>query len=238
MSATQLAFQSDNDNAVLIRRAPIFTELPQSVLDALSEISTRKSYRQGEPVFALGQFDGAEFYFVAAGRLKAAVADAAGAMLFEDILAGQFFALAEAVAGFENSRAEKTTLTAEEDSEVLSLDAAAFAAIVTQRPSLTRNLMLHFARALATGAMTAAPAEATAERRVFAALMRYVERDAVKGDWRIPRMPKHREIAEASGVDESSAAAAIALLIQEGVARREYPGLVIDDIARFGRFAA
>lgn len=239
MSATPLIPPSDDaEISLLIKRAPLFADLPQSVVDALAEISRRRFYKRGEPVFALGQFDGAEFFFVASGRLKAAIADAAGAMLFEEVAAGQFFALAEAVASTENSRAHKATLTAEEDSEVLSVDAAAFLEIASQRPTLTRKLMQHFALALAAGVVQAAPTEASPERRVFAVLMRYIERDAANGDWRIPKMPKHRELAEASGVDEPSAAAAIALLIQEGVARRDYPGLVIADMNRFGKFAA
>jgi len=239
MSATPLTpLSNDEDMVALVRRAALFADLPESVLTAIAEISGRRFYRQGEPVFALGQFDGAEFFFVATGRLKASIADAAGAMLFEDVCAGQFFALAEAVAALENSRAHKATLTAEEDSEVLSVDAAAFLEIVAQRPSLTRKLMQHFAQALATGVIQGAPSETTPERRVFAVLMRYIERDAANGDWRIPKMPKHRELAEASGVDEPSAAAAIALLIQEGVAKRDYPGLVIADMNRFGKLAA
>lgn len=240
MPATALVSQEEDsaDAGALIKSAAIFSDLPPSVLAALGDISRVRRYAKGEPVFSFGQFDGAEFFFAASGRLKAAIADASGAMLFESVLAGQFFALAEAVAGVENSRAHNATLTAEEDSQVLSIDALGFAEIVSQRPSLTRNLMQHFARELAAGGSAGAPTETTPERRVFAALMRYVERDAVSGDWRIPKMPKHREIAEASGVDEPSAAAAIALLIQEGVARREYPGLIIADMTRFGRLAA
>lgn len=239
MSATPLIAASDDaEISLLIKRAPLFADLPQSVLDALGGISRRRFYRRGEPVFALGQFDGAEFFFVASGRLKAAIADGGGSMLFEDVAEGQFFALAEAVAASENSRAHKATLTAEEDSEVLAVDAAGFMEVVSQRPSLTRKLMQHFALALAAGVIQGAPSETTPERRVFAVLMRYVERDAANGDWRIPKMPKHRELAEASGVDEPAAAAAIALLIQEGVAKRDYPGLVIADMNRFGKLAA
>ncbi|NWG71933.1 MAG: Crp/Fnr family transcriptional regulator [Parvularculaceae bacterium] len=239
MSATQLVPTSDDaGTSELVKGATLFGDLPHTVLEALAGISRRRFYSRGEPVFALGQFDGAEFYFVASGRLKAAIADSNGSMLFEDVAAGQFFALAEAVASVENSRAHKATLTAEEDSEVLSVDSAAFLEIVAQRPSLTRKLMQHFALALATGVIQSAPSETTPERRVFAVLMRYVERDTANGDWRIPRMPKHRELAEASGVDEPAAAAAIALLIQEGVAKRDYPGLIISDMNRFGKLAA
>lgn len=227
------------DLSALIARAAPFADLPSPVLKFLSDISERHSYAAGETVFSFGQNDGAEFFLVASGRLKAAVPDSAGgAMVVEDILEGQFFGLAEAAAGGENARAEKATLTAETDAEVVAVDVQGFRGIVAQRPSLTRNLMQHFARALVAGAGAAVPAESSPEQRIFAALMRHVERDPVHGDWRIGKMPKHREIAEASGVEEAAAAAAIALLIQEGVARREYPGLVIEDMARFGRLAA
>jgi hypothetical protein len=51
-------------------------------------------------------------------------------------------------------------------------------------------------------------------------------------------MPKHRELAERAGADEAAAASAVAQLIQQGVARREYPGLVIADMAGLARLAS
>lgn len=239
MSATPLAVEAaENDLSARLARAEPFADLPPPALKAISDISQSRRYRAGETVFALGQHDGSEFFFVAAGRLKAAAPDrAGGAMLFDDVREGQFFGLADAVAGWDPARAELATLTAEADAEVLSIDAALFRQIVAQRPSLTRNLMNFFARALAAGAAQPVGAETSPERRVFFALMKRVGRDAVAGDWRIERMPKHREIADESGVDEQVAAAAIALLIQDGVARREYPGLVIEDMARFAKLA-
>lgn len=239
MSATPLAFESQEpDLSAQLSRAEPFADLPPAALKSISDISRSRRYAAGEPVFALGQHDGADFYFVASGRLRAATPDpAGGAMIFDEISEGQFFGLADAVAGDGASRAEMSTLTVEADAEVLSIDAALFRQVVAQRPSLTRNLMHHFARALAQAASHSGPAETSPERRVFAALMRRVERDAVTGVWRVGKMPKHREISDESGVDEHVAAAAVALLIQDGVARREYPGLVIDDMARFARLA-
>ena len=64
-----------------------------------------------------------------------------------------------------------------------------------------------------------------------------MSRDLVSGAWRIEKMPKHREVAQLAGVDEADAASAIAYVIQEGVARRDYPGLIIDDIARLNHLA-
>ena len=92
-----------------------------------------------------------------------------------------------------------------------------------------------FAASLSKAGFQAPPQESSPERRIFAALLEYVERDAVNGDWRISRMPKHRELAEKAGVDEAATAGAIAQLIQDGVARRDYPGLVIEDMAQLSR---
>ena len=50
-------------------------------------------------------------------------------------------------------------------------------------------------------------------------------------------MPKHRELAERAGVEEAEAASAVAALIQDGVARRDYPALVINDIRRLSDLA-
>lgn len=237
MPATPLAVDiSDDDLPALLARAEPFADLPPAALEAISDASQRRRYAAGEAVFALGQHDGSEFFFVAAGRLKAVSPDrAGGAMIVDQIREGQFFGLADAIAGWDPARAEMATLTAETDAEVLSVDSVRFREIVAQRPSLTRNLMNVFARALAAGQPVGA--ESSPERRIFCALMKRIERDAVTGAWRIARMPKHREIADESGVDEQAAAAAVALLIQDGVARREYPGLVIEDMARFARLA-
>jgi CRP-like cAMP-binding protein len=239
MSATPLAVEAcEFDFSGRLARATPFADLPPAALKAISDIAQFRRYAAGEPVFALGQHDGSEFFYVASGRLKAAAPDRdGGAMIVDEICEGHFFGLADAIAEGDTARAELATLTAETDAEVVSIDAALFRQVVAQRPSLTRNLMFYFARALAAGAGQAPAAESSPERRIFCALMKRIKRDAVSGDWRIARMPKHREIADESGVDEHVAAAAIALLIQDGVARREYPGLVIADMGRFAKLA-
>lgn len=239
MSATPiLSDPGREDFSETLKTVAPFNTLPDAVLEAVSEISELRSYLAGEVVFALGQFDGSEFFLVRSGRLRASCADAeSGSMLFEDFGKGQLFGLAEAVASDENPRAGALTLAVEEDADLIAIDAAGFRAIVGQRPSLTRSLMQYFAAALVR-ASSPAPAESSAERRVFAALIEYVERDAVSGDWRVPKMPKHRELAEKAGADETAAASAVAQLIQQGVARRDYPGLVIADMAGLTRLAS
>jgi CRP-like cAMP-binding protein len=223
--------------AALASAAP-FKDLPAAVLAAVSDAAEVRLYRAGETVFSLGQYDGSDFFFVASGRLKATYAEGAGAMLIEDIRQGAFFGLAETVAFEENARAERVTLAAETDAQTVAIDAVRFRELAAQKPSLTRALLTFFAQAMTRTGVQAAPEETSPERRVFATLLSYVVRDAISGAWRVPRMPKHRELAEKAGVDEASAAAAVAQLIQDGAARRDYPGLVIDDLNRLNRLAS
>lgn len=239
MSATPLAAEPEIDGlpAALATAAP-FAGLPDQVLKAIGDVSLERVFTAGETIVSLGQYDGGEFYFVLRGKLKAAFADeTTRAMLIEEVIEGRFFGLADAVAESAAATAERLTLTAEADSTVISIESAPFRAIVAQRPSLTRSLMHYFARSLCAYGFHDAAGDSPV-RRVFAALMAHIERDAVTGEWRIGRMPKHRELAEQAGTDESVAATAVAQLIQDGVASRDYPGLIITDMAEFSRLAS
>lgn len=240
MSATPLGIETDEQDIpeALMLTAP-FSDLPKVVLKAVSEAAERRVYQADESVYSPGQFDGAEFLLVERGRLKAAYANPQNeAMLIEEIGPQQFFALAEAAAGGENLRADVVTLTADEDCRVIAFDAAAFRGVIARRPLLARKLMQYFAELLICAQLQTEPSELSAERRVFAALMEYVERDAISGAWKVQRMPKHRELGHKAGADEAATANAIARLIQDGVARRDYPGLIIDDIAQLNRLAS
>lgn len=223
--------------AETIAAAEPFADLPDQVISALCAAARLRTYAAGETVLAMGQFDGSEFMIVRSGKIKVSHADArSGAMLFEEISAGEIYGLAFAAIGVDAAQLAGISLAAERDSVIVAVDAEALRELARERPSLTRNLMLHFARNL-SGDQRASTEETSPERRVYAALASYIERDAVSAEWRIPRMPKHRELADRADVDEAEAASAVARLIQSGVARRNYPGLIIDDIAQLNRLA-
>jgi CRP-like cAMP-binding protein len=237
MSASPTTAQSAGDLSAILSGAAPFVSLTTPILRSISDVAFEHRLRAGATLIAAGQADGSEFYFVASGRLNISTPGVgAPSVVLEAIEAGEFYGLAAAVASITPAAIDKTTIVAAADSHVLSIEAAPFRNIVSQRPSLTRALLQYFAQTLAQRGVVAESADAP-ERRVFAALLTYVERDHVSGDWRVPRMPKHRELAEKAGADEAEAAAAVATLIQEGAARREYPGLIISDIAFLRRAA-
>ncbi|MFQ5562695.1 MAG: Crp/Fnr family transcriptional regulator [Parvularculaceae bacterium] len=224
--------------AEAVAAAKPFEGLPQAVLDAICEIAEKRAYAAGEPVFAFGQYDASDFFLVLSGRLQAAVADPkSDAMLFYEIEEGALFGLEMAINEKQAGEIRQITLTAENGAELAVFDSDAFRAIVSQRPSLTRNLMSYFASQLSKLQFRSVEEGFTPEQRVIAALMEYVERDSVAGVWRIVRMPKHRELADKAKVDDATAAGVVAQLIQEGTAQREYPGLIINDMDRLNALA-
>lgn len=223
----------------LIGIVPPFADLPDTVAGAIAEVSQLRNYSQGETIYSLGQYDGGEILVVVEGSIKATLADPeTGAMIINVIASTEVFGLAAAIAGTEEADAEQLTLTAEQDAKIVALDVEAFRVIVAQRPSLTRNLMHYFAKGLSGARFQRDSQESSPERSIYAALMEYVERDAITANWRIVKMPKHRELAEKVDTDEALVASAVAQLIQDGVVERDYPGLIISDITQLNKLAS
>lgn len=238
LAETVLNEKPDSENEVIARAisgATAFRAIQAIVVSTLAGASSLRTYPAGETIFAMGQFDGSEFLIVAKGKVKVARADGAGGMFFDYLREGDTYGLPAAVLEDSQRGIAAATLSAESDCEILAVDGDTLRQTIEKRPSLAKSLLLHFAFLLAGGESVAE--ESSSERRVCAALLALVERDAVSAEWRIPKMPKHRELAEKSGVDEVEAANAVASLIQSGIARRLYPGLVIDDIGQLNRLA-
>ena len=236
-NAVVTSIESAHPVIAALKSASPFSELAPGVLEQLGAACSMRDYAAGETIYAMGQYDAADTLIVKSGKLRASQVDpATGAMIVEDFVEGDIFGLAAAAADVDPARFSAMTLSTEKDATVAVLDSEALRTILSQRPTLAKVLMTHFARAL-LGAGKLAGEESTPERRVYAALIKLVERDAVRAVWHIAKMPKHRELAELADVDEATSAAAIARLIQSGAARRDYPGLVIDDMAALNRLA-
>ncbi|WP_428407681.1 Crp/Fnr family transcriptional regulator [Hyphococcus sp.] len=231
--------QTDGAQAQGLSKIAPFEDLPDAVLSLLSENSETKSYSAGQTVFSLGQYDGGEFLAVLSGALRISLTDGAtGAMLIEEAPEGSVFGLEIAIADPDPSKFQQIAVTAEKDCKLAIIDAAEFKSLAAGRPSLMRNVAIYLAEQLVAQRFRAMCAHAAPEQRVYAVLLECVARDPISGVWRIEKMPKHRELADRAGVDETAAAGAVAALIQDGVAQREYPGLVINDMSRLNRLAS
>ena len=221
-----------------LQRAPLFRDLPPVVLKRLRESSERRHYEAGQTVFSLGQYDGSEFFVILSGLLRLNIVHAdSGEMVIEDFEARSIFGLEAALCEESEDICRSLAVSAHQDLEVLALDMDSFRKLAGARPSLMRNIAGYLARETVSLRYKTPPAKAAPEQRVFAALLDFVEHEPSSGAWRIERMPKHRELAEIAGVDEPLAAGAVASLIQGGVAQRDYPGLIINDIRRLNELS-
>lgn len=238
VSIEQSAAPDDNYIEKLSSIAP-FEGLPVAVLSILCEHSERRSYSAGQTVFSLGQYDGGEFLVVLSGALRVSITDGStGAMLIEDVREREIFGLEIAMAEPDPSSFQQIAVNAADDCEVVVMDAAEFRTLAGGRPSLMRNIAIYLAEQLADHRLRAGTTDAAPEQRVYAALLKCISRDPLDGRWRIEKMPKHRELADSAGVDEAAAAGAVATLIQEGIAQRDYPGLIVNDMSRLNQLAS
>ena len=239
MSATPIAMEEQETAPdAALSAAPLFDGLPPAVVSSLREASEHRRYSAGQTVFAMGQYDGEEFLVILSGALQLNIVDAdKGEMMIEDFGPGAVFGLEAAFCGDVEEICRRVAATALEDAEVLAIDIEPFRKLAASRPSLMRNIAYCLARDAAMLRYRRSPAQTPPEQRIFAALMDYVERAPTSGEWRIEKMPKHRELAEKAGVEETEAASAVAALIQDGVARRDYPALIINDIRRLNALA-
>ena len=227
------------DNMTSLESLPLFRDLSDVIMNSIWDIAEKRSYSAGQTVYSLGQYDASEFFVVLSGVMKVSAIDVeTGSILVEELKNGDVFGLELALSEWREDAFHQVSVTAEDEMEILSVDSEEFRLLVAQRPSLMRNIAMHFAADLVDRRFKNMSPDAAPEQKIFSVLLKFVERDSVSGQWRVPQMPKHRELAEEAGVDESVSAVAVANLIQEGVARRDYPGLVIEDMGRFNKLAS
>ena len=227
-----------DDFAETLASMPPFQDLPAAVSSSLYDNSDKRYYAKGQTVYSLGQYDGGEFFIVLTGRLRVTLVDAeTGAMMIEEFEPNSIFGLENALVEDGAELCQRLAVTAEEDSQLIAVEAASFKTLANGRPTLMRNIAAYFADTLCNLRFKSPAVEQPAEKHIYAALLDYIERDATTGQWRIPKMPKHRELAQQAGADETTAAEAVAALIQDKIAIRDYPGLIVININELKKLA-
>ena len=227
-----------DDFAEALSTMPPFQDLSPAVRSSLYENADKRQYSAGQSVYSLGQYDGGEFFIVMSGRLRVTLIDGdTGAMMIEEFGPKSIFGLEFALIENGSDLCQKLAVTAEADVDLIAVEAAPFRMLANGRPSLMRNIAVYFANCLSTMRFRSPALEQPSEKQVFAALLDFVERDEITGQWRIPKMPRHRELAHRAGVDEAIAAEAVATLIQDKVALRDYPGLIVINMNELEKLA-
>lgn len=199
-----------------------------------------RHFERDDIIFSAGQ--GAALggvMFVVAGTVRLArITGASGRVAFLDVEAGGQFG-EMSVLGV--SEADLSAI-ARDSCQIAIMPEERFTELLAREESVSRRLLCQYARLLRQGieavATPAQPASegATGAQRVYVELLSLAEpqpgEDGVSGEALfVPRLPRHRELAQRLTTTEEVVAGAIADLVKHGIAERKYPGLVIKNAA-------
>ncbi len=196
-----------------------------------------RSIARGDILFSFDQGgDAGGVTFDVAGILRMARGSgAAGRIFYTDVGAGGQFG-EMAVFGVAE---DGISAVAREDGLIATLSGSRFIELLSREESVSRALLCQYARLLrareTSSAAESGTTEGTGAQRVFGELLALAEphRNGEGQEClRIARLPRHRELAARVDTTEEVVARAIAELVREGIALRDYPGLVVADEAR------
>ncbi len=222
-----------------IKRVSLFSLLAPEVVETLAEASERRFFSKGETIFTMNQYDGADVYCIVDGKAKlTTVTQDADALSVEELAPGDIFGI-EFVLGSFTENVLQASLTAVSSLSLLTIDSVSILELVKRKPIVARALLSGFARNILQLKTGPNSRELDPQKRLYRTLFDIVERDdtQIPSRWRIPKMPKHRDLGENAGTTEIEAAEAVARLISEGIAKREYPGLLILNYSAFHSLA-
>lgn len=178
------------------------------------------------------RLDGVTFVAEGSLRLARGAGSGTGRIFYTDVKAGGQFG-EMAVLGVEE---QGLTVIAREDGLVATLAEQRFLELLSREESVSRALLCQYAHLLrareAASPPASAPAEGTGAQRLYGELLALAEPDETGEALRIARLPRHRELAARIDTTEEAVARAIAEIVREGIAARDYPGLIIRDEAR------
>jgi len=213
---------------------PCLSSLPQTTIDGISDSCRHVSYASGDVVGGPGAGE-ASVAFVRSGAVRISMPpDRHGDVAFHDVDAGGLFGHLEALA----EEAPRLSAVSLSSSEISLLSADQFRAVVAASPQIALDLL----RAHALDAMNAAPRApheaGGSSHKLYAEILRMAETDPDNhGVLLVSRLPRHRELADWTGLSEADVAASLASLVKSGCAERRYPGLSILDADKLRQLA-
>jgi CRP-like cAMP-binding protein len=242
MFGTDRYSQSSPDKAQSLRGIRILADLAPKELALLAAECAWREYTKGEIIFSAGQGarSGAVMFVVHGAIRLARPIGSSGRISYMDIeQGGQFGEMS--LFGIDEG---DLTAISREDSLIAVMPDTNFIDMLSREESVSRALLCQYAmllrqREAASGSMPEEKPGATGPQRIYAELLALAEPRAAAGGARaglfIPRLPRHRQLADRLSTTEEVVAGAIAELVRLGIAEREYPGLLISDEAGLRR---
>ncbi|MGD1933690.1 MAG: Crp/Fnr family transcriptional regulator [Candidatus Phaeomarinobacter sp.] len=217
-----------------LRGIACFNGVANTTLDTLSKACRALSYAAGDIIGgpAAGE---AMIAFVVSGTARISMPpDRHGDVTFSDVGMGGLFGHLEALAQ-EQPRLSAVALG---DCDIIILPADDFRVLIEANPSIA----LHILKTQALDAMSESPRvppqPGSGSYKLYAELLRMAELSQDDtGTLLISKLPRHRQLADWTGLSEADVAGSLAELVKSGCAERRYPGLAILDADKLRQLA-
>jgi|GEM_PF-6250675 len=221
-------------DAVPIAAVGCFAGLAHEDLLELSDACRHVTFGPGDVVGgpAAGE---AMVALVVAGCVRVSLPpDREGEVAFHDVPGGALFGHLEALA----DETPRISAVATAPATILMMPADVFRTTIERHPQIALHLMRDHARATLSDTPRAPAEPGASNQGLYAELLRLAEDDpSTPGHMVISRLPRHRELAEWTGLPEAEIAASLAGLVKTGCAERQYPGLTILDADKLRKMA-
>ena len=219
----------ENDRMPPLSMIECLGNVSAAALEAPGRTCRKASYAAGDIIGgpAAGE---AMVAFVVSGKARVSTPpDRHGDVAFHDVKTNGVFGHLEALAE-EPPRLSAVALS---DSSIVFMAAEDFRALIDDHPSIALHILRTHALETISDTPRAPHQPGAGSHKLHAELLRMAEPiqdDA--GALLISRLPRHRQLADLTGLSEADVAACLAELVKSGCAERRYPGLVILDAER------
>ncbi|ADM09144.1 hypothetical protein PB2503_05352 [Parvularcula bermudensis HTCC2503] len=228
------AMPIERERLSLLQAFPWLVGVSVPTLVAINAISDHVAYAEGDSIVIDGQFDGTTLFALAKGHARLVKATSrAGEFDVDELTSGQTVGLTGLLAD-ETLGSLPLSLMATAPSDFFLIDCGAFRECIDTHDDLAKALLRHAARQWQQ-AVAPQDGRIDGERRIHRLLIDLVVRR--NGNHVIDPMPRHSTMAEQCGVADREVAAVVARLIDSGIVKRDYPGLVVEDLSRLRSLA-
>lgn len=203
------------DQIALLRTVPLFSELKEQKLRALSEAANFHRYPKNSMI-VLAQEEGNTLFIISKGRVKVSIQSEDGREIVLSILgAGEFFGEMSLLDG----RPRSATVVALEDTEALVLRRADFLRLIERFPQISIRLLEELTTRLRkTDRKIESLALMDVTGRIVSTLLQLAEDEGIQGveGILIRNRPTHQMLANMSGTTRETVSRTLKRLENEG----------------------
>ncbi len=222
------------DKIELLHTVPIFNDLNNKDIIAMSEKMVSRSYDKGQMIL-LEESMGETFFVITEGSVKITrLSDDGREVILAMLGEGDFFGEMSLLDG-EGRSANVVSI---EDSEVLTLSRNDFLDILQTYPKIAISLLEELARRLRkSDQQIESLSLSDVEHRIGMTLVRLSEElgKIKNGNVKIPNLPYQQDIANMAGTSRETVSRTLSILEEKGLVVREGRNLTIFDYTAFCR---